>query len=517
VPLFTHPQEAPQLLAARVRLLYENGKSANIAVLLVVALLGGALYTFSPSWLMLGWIACMYLLVGLRLWLVRGFVRDAGRYSDAEWLDFYVIATALVGLAWAVVPIWLMPQDAPSQQVLVIVFVIGMTSAGIAVLLSSTAAVMLYTLPAMLALIGKLFWLGWVDSSGYWMAGLLLMLGYPFTHIRTALNAHRAVVKSLQLDEHNRELITQLQSEIVQRENAQQALENNQRQLETLVALRTAELEKEVFEREQAQHDAEMAAEAAERANLAKSEFLANMSHELRTPMHAVLSFAEMGRKRVFKQQPPEKIASYFERIDTSGKRLMHLLSGLLDLARLEAGKVQLQHDHTTAGALLRSLCEEMQPLAEKRQISLLRAPGETRLPIEGDEARLLQVLRNLVGNAIKFSPPQSSVEIDCQPSQLKREDGMQPALLITISDHGPGIPADELKTIFERFTQSSATRTGAGGTGLGLAICREIVELHGGEISARNRPDGGAQFRVLLPLATDETQSESDSETDAA
>jgi PAS domain S-box-containing protein len=245
---------------------------------------------------------------------------------------------------------------------------------------------------------------------------------------------------------------------------------------------------------------------AAEAADRAKSEFLANMSHELRTPMHAILSFARLAADRLAtKSGDLDKVAQYIHRIQEGGQRLLLLLNDLLDLSKLEAGMgryVFAQHD---IRELVRGTLAEFEPLLKQRHlvVECRYAPGATQVWCDG--IRIGQVLRNLMSNAIKFSPPGGRIGIGSAGAALTADSGpdgqgVRPGIEVTVSDEGVGIPESELCAIFDKFVQSSKTRSGAGGTGLGLAISREIVAQHGGEIYACNRPQGGATFTVRLP-----------------
>ena len=244
------------------------------------------------------------------------------------------------------------------------------------------------------------------------------------------------------------------------------------------------------------------AKQLAESANLAKSEFLANISHELRTPMHGILSFAKFGLKK--SDAPPEKVRSFFTHIVDSGERLLVLVNDLLDLSKLEAGKMRLEFVDKPLIDTAESVIHELTQLSTERQVSI-RLACDTDSTLEMDPARIAQILRNLLANALRFSPAGGEVVLTIAAAEMnigrRRNDRIVlSGLMITVSDQGPGIPEGELENIFDKFVQSSKTKTGAGGTGLGLAICREIASLHKGEISASNRPEGGAIFTLLLP-----------------
>jgi signal transduction histidine kinase len=222
----------------------------------------------------------------------------------------------------------------------------------------------------------------------------------------------------------------------------------------------------------------------------------------LRTPMHGILSFAKFGLNKL--NAPPEKIRSFFTNIVDSGERLMVLVNDLLDLSKLEAGKMTAEITVCDLLVTVRNVIAEIEPLAEEKKVTL-QLTGMAEGIIEIDPVRIAQVIRNLLANALRYTPQGGTIEISVQPREMnvgrRREDRiLLSGLMVTVADQGPGIPQDELETIFDKFVQSSKTKTGAGGTGLGLAICREIAWLHKGEIYAANRPEGGAMFTLTLP-----------------
>ena len=272
-----------------------------------------------------------------------------------------------------------------------------------------------------------------------------------------------------------------------------------QRTLGLEVATNAAQAER--AKAEAARELAESARQTAVAANLAKSDFLANMSHELRTPMHAIISFANFGVEKIDRVETA-RLLHYFRNIQKSGSRLLSLLNDLLDLSKLEAGKMEMQRQAVDVGAMVADALAEAEALARARRIRLvMRAAGEVRASI--DSMRMLQVLRNLLSNAIKFTPECGYVEVTCR---VVGEGGPGPSesyIEILVRDTGVGIPEAELEAVFDKFVQSSKTKTGAGGTGLGLAICREILAAHGGSVHARNNapPQAGATFVVRLPL----------------
>lgn len=237
--------------------------------------------------------------------------------------------------------------------------------------------------------------------------------------------------------------------------------------------------------------------DAAEKASQAKSAFLANMSHELRTPMHGILSFARFGQQR-FASVPAEKLKSYFDEIHDSGSRLMNLLNDLLDLSKLEAGKIVYSMSDWNLAGIVDTLSSELSAFAEEKGQRLETVKISEDIFAVCDGERIMQVIRNLLSNAIKFSEKGTTIRIE-----LDAEDGLQVCRVI---NHGVGIPEAELELVFDKFVQSSKTRTGAGGTGLGLAICREIINGHGGKIWAEST---GNETKFIFKIPRDRPEAQ--------
>jgi signal transduction histidine kinase len=234
-------------------------------------------------------------------------------------------------------------------------------------------------------------------------------------------------------------------------------------------------------------------------SNRLKSEFLANVSHELRTPLNSIIGFADL-LEEIAKADPaadPKRLR-YINNIQRSGRSLLDMINELLDMAKIEAGRMEVTIAPASVSDLAEGLQAIMRPVAQQRRIELeQRVPAE--LPrVETDAGKLQQILYNFMSNAIKFSPEDGVVIVGAE--QVTR-DG-HAAVRISVTDHGPGIPADMQDTVFEKFRQVDATHTRrAGGTGLGLAICRELADLLECGVGLVSAPGRGSTFWVEVPL----------------
>ncbi len=237
------------------------------------------------------------------------------------------------------------------------------------------------------------------------------------------------------------------------------------------------------------------ARDRAEAASQAKTQFLATMSHELRTPLNAIIGFSEVIRDRYFGERP-ETYSEYAGDIHNSAGFLLELINDLLDMSRLEGQAYRLQEDEVRAEALIGDCARMLQVGAEAKDIRIVLdlAAGETLLSV--DTRGLRQVIVNLVGNAVKFTPRGGRVEV---------HGGVAAAgdYVLQVSDTGPGIPPQDLERVMEPFEQVRSHLSGEhGGTGLGLAISRAIVRLHGGDLRLASVLGEGTTAEVRLPAS---------------
>ena len=293
------------------------------------------------------------------------------------------------------------------------------------------------------------------------------------------------------------------------------SIEEANRELETRVATRTAQLA-------DATEEAIAARAAAESASATKSTFLANVSHELRTPLTSVVGFTKLVRKRFEEVVSPalaglpnggaasdpkleravRQIGENLGIMAAEGDRLTAMINDVLDLQKIEAGRMEFRREPVDVVAVVDQATAAVAALFESSGLALVReGPGpEARTIVTGDHHRLIQVVINLLSNAVKFTPT-GSITV-----RIATEEGAEPAVVVSVTDTGAGIPAADHERVFEAFAQSGDTLTDKPrGTGLGLPISREIVEEHGGRMWLESEIGRGSTFAFRLPAAVDD------------
>ena len=285
-------------------------------------------------------------------------------------------------------------------------------------------------------------------------------------------------------------LIDAFNEMMAQIEQGEQSLHKAHDVLEQRVQERTAELVAAQKEVEAYSISVLRAKEDVERASKFKDQFLSTMSHELRTPLNAVLGFSDLLSDTRYGPLN-ERQQRYVNHIHTSGQHLLEIINDILDLSKIEAGRLQLSLENVPVAALLAEVSDALQPLVDKKSQRLIQHASPS-LTVLADSTRFKQILMNLLGNAIKFTPENGTIELTAQQSG---ED-----VRIEVRDSGPGIPVEEQQRIFEAFQRLSQSDKAAEGTGLGLAITRRLVELHGGQLGLESESGEGSCFYFTLP-----------------
>lgn len=245
-------------------------------------------------------------------------------------------------------------------------------------------------------------------------------------------------------------------------------------------------------ELQQQKADLSRARDDLERLANQKSDLLSTVSHEIRTPLTSLLGYGEFLEEGLYGELNPQQI-EVLRRMVQGGRDLLELINNLLDLAKLEANRIELHCEPVRLNILVSNAIEKIQPIAQRKGVALEALPIPEDFPlVEVDAMRIIQVLVNLIGNAVKFTEPGGSVSVGATLSGERAE--------VFVKDTGIGISAEEQKRLFERFMQAEQLQR-YGGTGLGLAISRELLALHGGRIWVESIPNEGATFTFTLPL----------------
>ncbi|GGW20523.1 histidine kinase [Streptomyces libani subsp. rufus] len=352
----------------------------------------------------------------------------------------------------------------------------------------------------------------------------------PFTHIQkdflnqiaemiaTSVNTISVNTKTEQLLKQSQELTEQLRERSAELENRQKALQASNAELEEkaeLLARQNRDIEVKNTEIEEARQVLEERAEQLAVSMRYKSEFLANMSHELRTPLNSLLILAKLLADNAEGNLSPKQV-EFAETIHGAGSDLLQLINDILDLSKVEAGKMDVSPTRIALVQLVDYVEATFRPLTAEKGLDLsVRVSPELPATLHTDEQRLLQVLRNLLSNAVKFTDS-GSVELVIRPAAADVPAGIReqlleagsltdpdgPLIAFSVTDTGIGIAASKMRVIFEAFKQADGTTSRKyGGTGLGLSISREIAQLLGGEIHAQSEPGRGSTFTLYLPL----------------
>ncbi|MFJ6856684.1 HAMP domain-containing protein [Streptomyces werraensis] len=336
--------------------------------------------------------------------------------------------------------------------------------------------------------------------------------------IATSVNTISVNTKTERLLAQSQELTEQLRERSAELEQRQKALQASNAELEEkaeLLARQNRDIEVKNTEIEEARQVLEERAEQLAVSMRYKSEFLANMSHELRTPLNSLLILAKLLADNAEGNLSPKQV-EFAETIHGAGSDLLQLINDILDLSKVEAGKMDVSPTRIALVQLVDYVEATFRPLTAEKGLDLsVRISPELPATLHTDEQRLLQVLRNLLSNAVKFTDS-GSVELVIRPArddvpQAIREQLLEAGSLtdpdadliaFSVSDTGIGIAASKMRVIFEAFKQADGTTSRKyGGTGLGLSISREIAQLLGGEIHAQSEPGRGSTFTLYLPL----------------
>ncbi|MGB5599763.1 response regulator [Thiothrix litoralis] len=482
---------AEEIYAERVSLLYKNGKSSSLTVILVSILLSGIMYGDVSNQMNLSWLGGIVCAALARIILIRWYFRSPVVATSRSWAQRYALFTGIIGLFW----VWFVLIAYGHNEwlnIIILLIALGLSALAVPVLVSFPSILLLYFAPTTLTAIVlffaelKLDYILIALASVVYAVVIIRTTGNFFDTLMTSLQFRfekEALAKDLSQQKENAEQLNeQLKQEIQRRHDAQWALEEHQRDLENQVAQRTSELLE--------------AKEAAEAGSMAKSEFLANMSHEIRTPMNGVLGATQL----LLADKLEAKHYHYVQIAHDSATHLLRLIEDILDFSRIESGHIVLQNEDFDLIGVCEDTLSTVEPLLSDKGLKrVFDPPSGLPTTLHGDAFRLRQILLNLLGNAIKFTE-HGQVELLLEESQ---QTGNRCDIHFTVRDSGIGIHATALENIFNEFTQEDGSITRRfGGSGLGLSITRGLVKAMGGTIHVESTKGVGSVFHCILPFA---------------
>jgi len=283
-------------------------------------------------------------------------------------------------------------------------------------------------------------------------------------------------------------------TDITEQKKTENLLRAAKLELEMRVEDRTAELQRQLRETERAQEEMSLAKDRAEQASKAKSDFLAQMSHELRTPLNSIIGFSDIIRSEVFGPVENNRYREYIEGAHFSGVHLLSLINDILELTRLEAGKVALVEDNVELSSHADEVILQLRERAKAGGVDLKNLIPPTSMQVKGDSRRIYQMLLNLLSNAIKFTPHGGEVSVFTE----KRDDGR---MVLGVKDDGVGMSSEEIVQALEPFTQvGGSVLNTQEGSGLGLSIVKGLIEQHGGTIEITSQQGEGTTVRLVFP-----------------
>tara|TARA_R110002073_G_scaffold30963_8_gene95652 strand:- start:5215 stop:7161 length:1947 start_codon:yes stop_codon:yes gene_type:complete len=477
-------ERSSAVFSESVRLLYNNLPLTVGANILLSALVGWIMLGTTPTWEVWAWFGGIVAVSIVRLYAWYLFSRDHSIQSLIAWRRWYMLAIFVMGLLWAYC-IWLAQLSSNELNIYLITFVIaGITSGIVASTAGDKIAVLTFNTPVLGAL--ALYFI----YEGHYEYSTLLLVHFLFV-ANLSKNIGFMIEQQIITKHKNIELAEQAVAEKNRAEIVGANLESQNKALQEMQrALRLKHGEVEALAQENMQ-----SREAAEQASIAKSNFLASMSHELRTPMSGVLGMLSL----LMSTDLDDKQHKYTAAATSSGERLLQLLNDILDLSKIEAGKIELDIVEISLRNILIDTEILWRPIAEEKGLDLnVTISDELPDAFLGDPLRVRQVLANLVSNAIKFS---SQGGVTILLSGVEAEN-MEWLITFQVTDTGVGIAPEVQDELFHKFVQADASISRKfGGTGLGLVICKQLVELMGGEIMLDSQSGQGTTFCFSLKL----------------